>query len=163
MLITADEREKRKAKRFVRSLLAIPPYEKKLLDTQYCAELICKGMDAKEYRKLKDEAEARYLKELEAIETVWRISNRNEPPPELPSTADMIRRVLPSFGERGFTVAEMKEAIERMYPQMKGRIRITTLSGTFTRMAKRGDSIRVIRKGSGTTPATYNCIPEGAS
>jgi len=129
---------------------------------QFCAELYCKAMDEKEYQTLKDQARDEYQEKIKAIETVWRMSNKQSPPPEPPSTAEMIKRALPSFGEKAFTVNEMKAAIETMYPETKGRIRITSLSGTFTRMAKRGEAIRVQRKGSGTTAAIYVRLPENA-
>jgi hypothetical protein len=152
--------ERKNLRRFFRSLLALPEYAKKSLDTKLCEELYCKDMDEKEYNLLKEKAATEYKKAIDAIETVWRMSNQQSPPPAPPSTADMIRRALPSFGDKGFTVAEMKDAIETMYPETKGRVRITSVSCTFTRMAKRGDSIRVQRKGSGATAAVYVRLPE---
>jgi hypothetical protein len=147
------------ARRFFTSLQSLPDYPKKELDMQFCAELYCRGMDPKEYQALKDLAMAEYRKRIDAIETVWTMSNKQNPPPQPPSTAEMVRRALPNFGDKSFTVGEMKEAIETMYPETKGRLRITSISGTFTRMSKRGDAIRVQRRGSGTTAAIYVRLP----
>jgi hypothetical protein len=153
------KQSKEKARRMFKALGVIPNYPKKSLDMQLCTELYCRTMDAKEYHALKDQAMNEYKERIKAIETVWAMSNKQNPPPEPPSTSELIKRALPSFGGKLFTVSEMKEAIETMYPETKGRIRITSLSGTFTRMAKRGDAIRVQRKGSGTTAAVYMRVP----
>jgi hypothetical protein len=157
---TQQQAEKKNLRHVFRSLIALPDYAEKYLDTKKCEELYCKYMDEKEYNLLKEKAATEYKKAIDAIEAVWRMSNQQSPPPAPPSTADMIRRALSSFGEKSFTVAEMKEAIEAMYPETKGRIRVTSVSSTFTRMAGRGDSIRLHRKGSGATAATYVRLPE---
>ncbi len=154
--------DKKNLRHIFRSLLALPEYAEKSLDTSICEELYCKHMDEKEYNLLKEKAATEYKKAIDAIEAVWRMSNQQSPPPAPPTTADMIRKALTSFSGKSFTVAEMKEAIETMYPETKDRIRTTSVSSTFTRMAKRGDSIRLHRKGSGATAAVYVRLPENA-
>jgi hypothetical protein len=156
------KRETLDGKRLFKALNNLPEYSTRELDMQFCAEVLCRSMDAAEYHRLKDEALAEYRRKLDAIETVWRMSNNQGAPPEQPSTSELIKRVLPSFAEKAFTVVEVKEAIERMFPDMKGRIRLTSISGTFTRMAKRADAIRIQHKGSGTIGTTYVRLPESS-
>jgi hypothetical protein len=120
---------------------------------QHCITIACHTVDEREYKKLKEEALAEYKRKLSAIETVWAMSNSSaETTRQDLSVSEMVREALPQFDHRGFNVWEMKQAVENIHTELKGRLRINTLSGTLTRMTQRGTGIRSVKKGSGPIP-----------
>jgi hypothetical protein len=137
-------------------------YTKISLDLQGNAVLQSLGMNEQEYMKIKEDLEADYKRKLEALELLWSAlrGNASAPAPKdenktLPSQSltDIIRQALPKLKEE-FSIWEIKQEIERMYPAMKGQYKKNSLSGTLTRMKDRGE-ITVVQAGEGTAPSIY--------
>jgi len=136
-----------------RALAMLPEYPKKKLDMQHCIMLSCRSMDEREYKKLKEEALAEYTRKLAAIETVWEMSSKDAAIVPMISIADAMREAIEKIAEP-FHLWQVRQQIESDHPEMKGRVKVNTISGHLTRMHKRGE-LEIVRKGYGTQPSSY--------
>lgn len=137
-------------------------YSKIFLDLQYKTVLQSHCMDEQEYGKIKEDLEADYKRKLEALELLWS-ALRDKAPEAVPkaetkalpsqSLTAIIRQALPNLKEE-FSIWEIKQEIEKMYPALKGQYKKNSLSGTLTRMKDRGEII-VVQAGEGTAPSIY--------
>lgn len=115
-------------------------------------------MDKKEYQDLKLKAFTQYRQAIEHIETVWKMGNRYSNPPLAKPCREMIHQAIERFGEEGFTAGEMREEIEKSFPDANGHIKMSSLSVTLARMVQSGESLCVFRKGRGRRATIYGKI-----
>jgi hypothetical protein len=133
------------------------------LDMQSNAELSSRIMDEKEYKRIRQDIEDAYRRQLEALDMVWAFEQHKniagvvgpaEPSSRLlpaQSMTALVREVLPKLGER-FSIWEIQKEIDKMYPG--AQFKTNSLSGTLTRMHQRKE-ILIVKKGEGTAPTIY--------
>lgn len=126
-----------------------------------------KRMNEREYLAAKEhlaaglaEAQADYQKKLDALESTWTLlqdlaKTRGVPltTESRPVISDLIRAVLPTMGDQ-FQKHQILAAIEKKFPESKGTFRLSSVSGTITRMCKRGELL-IAERGRGPDGFVY--------
>jgi hypothetical protein len=121
-------------------------------------------MNRREYIELIRQAEFEYRKKLEAIETVWRMTN-GEPPPyteaEQPALAyggepislvDAVRQLTYDI-EGPFTPGMIGQGLEERFPYLESH-HPASISNVLRRMADAGE-LALMQPGSGSQPNVY--------
>jgi hypothetical protein len=132
--------------------------------TALCGSDILACMNLREYERLKAKAQADYRRQLEAIETVWKMSGgivENGAKPqqtngiEKGSYQRVIRIALDTVPKE-FTVRDVFNAIKVSNPDFAESIKdkIPSLSGALKRMEKDKELV-LIETGSGKRPSKY--------
>ena len=118
-------------------------------------------MNEKQYLKLLKEAEARYLKDVEAIKRVWRLTvggsaphQSNDRAVQTPGGVNVAAAVLDiikkTVGE--FSIHDIAEGLKGAHPEIK--FQLPYLSSVFMRLKKK-TVVRMIQERRGNEPAKY--------
>ena len=142
-----------------RCVITLSPSLQNLLDSEELAEVKCKfAMDEEQYRKLKQDLENDYKRKLEALDLLYSALGGKSAPADMQglrpqSMTQLVRQALPNLGET-FSIWEIGAEVERQYPALKGKYKVSSLSATLSRMSKRGEIV-VVQKGEGPAPTIY--------
>lgn len=113
-------------------------------------------MDYEEYKRLKEEIEAEYQKKKEALEMIWRMSqkhnggNVSDGERSNISVSDSIRIVIDSLSG-DFTADNIQQGLKDHNVKGANRLLITN---TLHRLSRRNEIV-VVKKGVGRTPSIY--------
>lgn len=113
-------------------------------------------MDYTEYKRLKDEIDAEYQKKKEALEMIWRMSQKhngvNVSDGERSSItlSDAMRKLISNF-PGDFTANDIQQGLKDH--NIKGVTRLA-ITNTLNRLLRRNE-IDVIKKGRGRSPGLY--------
>ncbi len=113
-------------------------------------------MDYAEYKRLKDQIEVEYQKQKDALEMVWRMSQKDNPSSvidgEQPriTLSDAMRKVINGLAG-DFTADDIEEGLKDHNVKDATRLSITN---TLHRLSRRGEIV-VVKKGIGRLPGTY--------
>lgn len=120
-------------------------------------------MNAKEYERLKAEAQAEYRRKLDAIETVWKMSGGKDAQPANGSTGSVGKGALQQAVRSAllqvtgdFTLRDVYDQIKIIDPLFAEKLKdkLPSVSGTLKRMADDNELV-LVETGRGKRPSKY--------
>jgi len=113
-------------------------------------------MNEREYDRLRNEIEAEYHKKIEALELIWRMSNKaptglmtNGRGALLGAVRDAVNQLYATF-----TIRDVEKVIKQQNAVVGSHVRRASLSNTLKRLVEDG-LLELVEKGQGKRPSSY--------
>jgi fatty acid/phospholipid biosynthesis enzyme len=131
-----------------------------LLDRNRLVTHTVRAMKQREYDTLKNQIESEYRTKIDALELIWKMSNKGAPSSNQTGRGAVLQAVkaVVSITHGNFNTSDVEKHIKESNPALGAKIKRASISNTLKRLVK-DKMIEVVEQGTGRQASTYKKVP----